>query len=139
MSGLERTGGASDHHAKLSCCNYFNYLPSSRFPYQALYPNIETVELCRSSGSEVRTPDPNLRHPNLKACGYAYRPQRSCHIFSPIRQGTRGSLWAAGTTRCSGVVPATSSVSLVRIASLNLSRSLIETTKEPGPPMTQSS
>ena len=41
--------------------------------------------------------------------------------------------------RRSGVRPATSSSSLVRIASLNFSRSLIDTTKEPGPPITQSS
>ena len=39
----------------------------------------------------------------------------------------------------SGVRPATSISNLVRIASLNLSRSLIVMTKEPGPPMTQSS
>ena len=41
--------------------------------------------------------------------------------------------------RRSGVRPATSSRSLVRIASLNFSRSLIVTTNEPGPPITQSS
>src|SRR5258705_6413529 len=66
-------------------------------------------------------------------------PPLSCHNFSPIRQGTRGSFLAAGTIRRSGVRPATSSRNLVRIASLNLSRSLIDTTNEPGPPMTQSS
>jgi hypothetical protein len=68
-----------------------------------------------------------------------YRPQRSCQIFSPIVQLIRGSFSAAEITRCSGVLPATSSRSFVRIASLNFSRSLIDTTNEPGPPMTQSS
>src|SRR5262249_2588044 len=69
----------------------------------------------------------------------AYRPQRSCQIFSPIMQETRGSFSATRTTGRSGVRPATSSSNLVRIASLNFSRSLIETTNEPGPPITQSS
>src|SRR5258707_508247 len=52
-----------------------------------------------------------------------HRPQRSCQIFSPIMQLTRGSfsLPATGTIGRSGVRPATSSNSLVRIASLNLS------------------
>lgn len=47
-----------------------------------------------------------------------HRPHRSCQIFSPNIQGTRGSFSATGTVRRSGVLPATSSISLVRIASL---------------------
>lgn len=68
-----------------------------------------------------------------------HRPHRSCQILSPIMQLTRGSLVAAGTTRRSGMRPATSITSLVWIASRNFSRFLIGTTNEPGPPMTQSS
>src|SRR5581483_2484675 len=76
---------------------------------------------------------------NFSALPLIQRPHLSCHIFSPIRQETRGSLCAAGTTGGWGAPLATSCNSLVRIASLNFSRSLIGTTKEPGPPITQSS
>src|SRR5262249_44966785 len=69
----------------------------------------------------------------------AHKRLRFFQIVSPMRQGTRGSLSTTGTLRCSGVRPATSNVSLVRIASLNLSRSLTVTTNELGPPITQSS
>ena len=54
-----------------------------------------------------------------------------------VHTGTRGSFSTTGTVRRSGVLPATSCISLVRIVSFNLSRSLIATTNEPGPPMTQ--
>src|SRR5262249_32147750 len=49
-------------------------------------------------------------------------PQRSRHICSPIVQEIRGGLAWAGTIARSGVRPAISSTSLVRIASLNWSR-----------------
>ena len=45
----------------------------------------------------------------------------------------------AGIARASGVRPATSSTSLVRIASRNRLRSRIGMTSAPGPPITQSS
>ena len=46
-------------------------------------------------------------------------PHRSCHRRSPMVQEMRGAAAATGTIRRSGVRPAISSTSLVRIASLN--------------------
>jgi hypothetical protein len=54
------------------------------------------------------------------------------------KQWSRGRP-CTGTTRPGGVRPAISSTSLVRVASLNWSRSWIAIMNEPGPPMTQSS
>ncbi len=62
----------------------------------------------------------------------AHRPHLSCQIFSPIMQDTRGSCSATGTIGRSGVLPATSRTSLLRIASLNFSRSLIDTHERAG-------
>ncbi len=53
----------------------------------------------------------------LNDCLDTHRRPRSCNFCSPIRQGTLGSFSAAGTIPCSGVRPATSRTSLVRIAS----------------------
>lgn len=58
---------------------------------------------------------------------------------SPMVQEIRGASAAAGSTRGAGVRFATSRTSLVRTASLTYPRSLIGTTKAPGPPITQSS
>ena len=59
-------------------------------------------------------------------------------ILTSLGEGKEDN-WQALTAGRSGILPATSSSSLVRIASLNCSRSLIGTTKAPGPPITQSS
>ena len=59
-----------------------------------------------------------LAHPTILQ-QQPHSPQRSRHMRSPMVQEIRGALAAAGMTRGSGVRPAISSTSLLRVAPLN--------------------
>ena len=117
-------------------------LPRSRQSRAPKRPAIASLflRLHAANGQTVTAP-PNREVTDLVKWLFATLtgPSGPATIFHRSNRAPANSFSAAGTIRRSGVRPATSSRSFARIASLNFSRSLIGTTNEPGPPITQSS